>query len=207
MAGRRMQGFAEAAAFLTAAILWLVYRAYYATIRKHLVNSAHSPRALASGKNVIYVFWHSKSFVMLPSGRRRRVAVLTLLDWQNRVYDWICRFYGYRTVPVRSPAAAAATLRKLLDEGWHVGLALDGPKGPAGVIKPGALYLASQTGRPIVGVNVRVSRSIRIQRRWDRFEIPLPFALAAMRLSEPISVRPGDWEASRRQIEEALIDR
>ena len=208
MAGRlRAWDLDAVTAFLAAAVLWLVYRAYYATIRKRVMNGACSPRVLPPGQNVIYVFWHSKSFVMLPFGRHRRVANPTLLDWKNRVWDWICRFYGYKTVSIRTPAATAARLKKKLEEGCHVAVPLDGPKGPAGVIKPGALYLASKTGRPIVAVNVRVSRSIRIRRRWDRFEIPLPFSLALGRVSDPIFVRPGeDWEVPRRKIQEALVD-
>ncbi len=208
MAGRlRGGGFGAMTALATASVLWLLYCACYATIRKRVINGAYHPQLLSPGQNSIYVFWHSKTFMILPFGRHPRVAVLTLLDWKNLVYDWICRFYGYRTVPVRSSAAAGAKLRQLLEEGWHVALALDGPKGPAGEIKAGALYLASKTGKPIVTVNVRVSRSMRIRRRWDRFEIPLPFSLAVGRLSDPIFVRPGeDWEVPRRKIQAALVD-
>ena len=196
----------KAALFFPALALWLLHAAYAATVRWRILNERFTPRCLPPGKNVIYVFWHSKLFVLPLYGSFRGMAALTLLDWKNRIFDQICKFYRIRTVPVRSDAASTLALESLLNQGYHVALALDGPRGPACKIRPGALYLARKTGRPIVCVNLRLNRSVRLLRRWDRLEIPLPFSRGVAALSPPIEVNERNIEEARRKILEALPD-
>ncbi len=206
---KKSQLFQEGILTLSALGLWGLYCLYDATVRKTVVNPQYTLRELPPGRNVIYVFWHSKTFTSLPFARHCQVpgyAVLTLPDWKNQIYDRICRFFGYQTVPVRSSSAAAGRLKEFLERGFHVGIALDGPKGPVGIIKPGALYLASKTGKPLVAVNVKADRSWRIHSRWDRFEIPLPFTRVIGTLSEPIPVEEGHWEEALERIRAALPD-
>jgi lysophospholipid acyltransferase (LPLAT)-like uncharacterized protein len=195
-------------AFPPALALWALYGGYYSTVRRKVINDRYAPGGAGMNGNAVYVFWHSKTFLAVPFGRSRRVGILTLLDWKNLIYDQICRLYGYQTVPVRSRGAAAVRLRELLEKGkgLNVVLALDGPKGPAGVIKPGALYLAAKTGRPIVCVSIRLERSLRIRSRWDRFEIPLPFTRAVGTFHEPFHVLDGGWEEARQRIRQELGD-
>jgi len=205
-----MRGFAllkEGLLFCVAVGLWIVYRAWMATLRPTVVNPQFLPSRLPKGENAIYVFWHAKSFGILPYASGSRMAALTLLDWKNRIYDGICRLFGCRTISVRSVSKATAHLVRLLEEGYHVALALDGPRGPLGVIKPGALYLSMKTGKPLVAVNVKIAFGIRLWWRWDRFEIPLPFSRWNGHLSEPIDVRRIGWEAALSQLKAALPDR
>ncbi len=192
--------------FLPAFLLWLLYRVVAATIRGRVINDHLLPGRFPSGQNAIYVFWHSKTFMVPPYAGSRRMAAFTLLNWQNRIFDQICRLYRIRTIPVRSAAASALALEHLLRQGYHVGLALDGPRGPVGMIRPGALYLARKTGCPIICVNIRIDRSIRLRRRWDKLEIPLPFSRGIGTLSLPIAVNKHNVEEARRKILEALPD-
>ena len=194
--------------FLPALLLWLLHRCWAATIhlRGRVINPQLLPQRFPPGQNAIYVFWHAKAFMVPYYSRSSRMAALTLLDWKNRLFDRICRLYRIRTVPVRSDAVSARELEKLLREGYHVALALDGPRGPAGVIRPGALYLAQKTGRPIICVNIRIERSVRLRRRWDRLEIPLPFSRGTGTLSEPITAAGRNAEEVRRTILENLPD-
>ena len=195
--------------FLPALLLWLLHRAWAATIhlRGRVVNARFLPSRLPPGQNAIYVFWHAKLFMIPFYARSSPMAALTLLDWRNRIFDRFCRLYRIRTVTVRSEAASARALEDLLKEGYHVALALDGPRGPAGEIRPGALYLAQKTGRPIICVNIRIERSVRLRRRWDRLEIPLPFSRGTGTLSDPIDAAGRSAEEVRRKILENLPDR
>ncbi len=194
--------------FLPALFLWLLHRAWAATIhrRGRVINAQFLPARLPLGQNAVYVFWHAKLFMIPFYAQFSRMGALTLLDWKNRVFDRFCRLYRIHTVPVRSAAASARALEELLEQGYHVALALDGPRGPAGVIQPGAIYLARKTGRPIICVNIRIERSVRLHLRWDRLEIPLPFSPGTGTLSDPIDVIGLTAEEIRRKILENLPD-
>ena len=198
----------RAVLFLPAWVLWLLHRLCVSIARRRIriINEQFTPGLLPEGQNVIYVFWHSKVFMLPLYGRPGKMAALTLLDWKNRIFDRICKFYQIRTVPVRSVTASTRALEHLLRQGYHVALALDGPRGPAGVIRPGALYLAQKTGRPIVCVNLRLRRSLRLHWRWDRLEIPLPLGRGTWTLSPPMEINERNIEEAKQKILEVLPD-
>jgi hypothetical protein len=55
-----------------------------------------------------------------------------------------------------------------------------------GVVRPGAAYLAKKTKRPIISVDIKFDKSVRLWKRWDKLEIPLPFTRATLTFGEPI---------------------
>ena len=89
-----------------------------------------------------------------------------------------------------NPAAALKEMARGLKEGWTVGIALDGPHGPARVLRPGALWLARLSGKPLVVVGAAARPALRVP-RWDHHLVPLPGAQIAVVLGEPIMVERG----------------
>lgn len=191
---------------LIASIIKFFYLLYYNTMSIRVIDTPWAPHRLADGKNCIYVFWHSKSFLILPYCRNSRIGTLTLMDWKNLIFDRLCKKMRYHTVPVASSSLAVLELRNLLEQGFSIGLALDGPHGPAGVIKPGALHLSRTTQKPIVVVNLRADRSYRIRQRWDRYEIPLPFTKVVAKLSEPFYANDSNLEKLEQEIRSFSVD-
>ncbi len=78
-------------------------------------------------------------------------------------------------------------MRRMLDSGVSVGVAVDGPEGPFGKIHDGALHLARKTGFPIVPIKASPSRAIALH-SWDRTIIPLPFTKVGMVCGPPIFI-------------------
>lgn len=191
---------------LAARLIKSLYLIYYNTIKISVRNDQWTPRRLPEGQNCIYVFWHAKSFLMLPYGMNSKVVTLTLLDWKNILFGHICRQLHYETVPVTNSASAFIRLRSLVRRGYFIGLALDGPRGPAQSVKKGALQLSKITQRPIVAVNICVKKSYRMKKRWDRYEIPLPFTQMDAILSEPIYVNNENWGETEQKIRDFLKD-
>ena len=72
-----------------------------------------------------------------------------------------------------------------LDNGSDVGIALDGPHGPAGRVRPGALWLARFTGYPLVPMAFAARPAFRVP-RWDRHLVPLPGARITAVFSTPV---------------------
>lgn len=83
-------------------------------------------------------------------------------------------------------AALKAMLRGLSKEG-DVVIAVDGPYGPAGRVRPGAFWLGKMTGRPLMSVGIAAKPSFQVP-RWDRHLIPLPKAKLAIVLGRPIRI-------------------
>ncbi len=174
----------HAIAHLLRPFYWL----YCKTVRLTVIHEELSPERLESKTNAIYVFWHAKTFLLLPLYQNPKIGALTLLDWKNVIYDKLCRLYHYHTVPVINFQTAGVELKTLLDNGFHIALAPDGPKGPAGTFKRGALHLSRTTGKPLIALNVRYEKSFRIRSRWDNYEVPLPFTRATLSYGTPMQV-------------------
>jgi lysophospholipid acyltransferase (LPLAT)-like uncharacterized protein len=66
-------------------------------------------------------------------------------------------------------------LLRQLRAGRHVGVAVDGPRGPFGHVHPGALQLARRAGVGIVPLSVRARPCLQLK-TWDRTVLPLPWA-------------------------------
>ena len=194
--------------YFLAGIAKIIYLLYTATIetRTVIINSKYRPRELPENFNAIYAFWHSKLFMIMPMGKNARIGVLTLLDWKNFFYDKLCRLFGYHTIPLTNDSIAARKLKELIDDGFSVGLAVDGPRGPSGVVRPGTVYLAKKTKRPIITIDIKFDNSIRLWRRWDKFEIPLPFTKTIITLGEPIYVDGKSVEEVTSELKKKLGD-
>ena len=73
------------------------------------------------------------------------------------------------------------------DDGRRRQPALDGPRGPARVAQPGALFLAGATGHPILPFHIEADRAWTAG-SWDRTQVPKPFSNVAVAIGEPISL-------------------
>ena len=76
---------------------------------------------------------------------------------------------------------ALLLLRRELESGHSVGVAVDGPEGPFGSIREGVLHLARMTGAPIAPLVARADRPL-VLGTWDRTIVPLPFRKVEMEM-------------------------
>ena len=78
----------------------------------------------------------------------------------------------------------------------HSGLAahiVDGPKGPAGIIKAGAVSLARSAGAVVVPIFTSSDRAWYFK-SWDRFMLPKPFAKVHLRFGEMMDMTAGEGD-------------
>ena len=76
---------------------------------------------------------------------------------------------------------------------------LDGPTGPIGVVKAGAIRLAHAAQATIVPFSVSAHRALYFN-SWDRFMLPLPFSRVTLRFGDPVRFAPtNDPEAFEQQ--------
>jgi lysophospholipid acyltransferase (LPLAT)-like uncharacterized protein len=89
-----------------------------------------------------------------------------------------------------------------MEAGQAAGFTLDGPRGPARVAQPGAIWLAKATGHPVLPFHAEASRYWTLG-SWDKTQIPKPFSTVALAIGRPIDV-PRD--ASELQQEEKRLE-
>lgn len=80
-------------------------------------------------------------------------------------------------------------LLRVLRAGHHVGVAVDGPRGPSGRIHDGVLQLARRAQVPILPLVAHCRRSL-VLTTWDRTRVPLPFSGFAIEAKQPVHIAP-----------------
>ena len=99
-----------------------------------------------------------------------------------------------------NPVAALRQMARALDEDLTIAIALDGPHGPVRVLRPGALWLARLSGKPLVAMGYAARPAIRLP-RWDRPLVPLLNTRIAVVCAAPIVIE------HRAEIDDALCSR
>ena len=126
------------------------------------------------------------------------VELLTrLLEARGICVPWHIERFGYGTARGSSSRGGRKALRQLTRDmaaGKPAAFTIDGPRGPARVAQPGALWLAKATGNPVVPFHIETDRHWTLN-SWDRTQIPKPFAVSAIAIGEPLYVAP-DTDAS-----------
>ena len=74
---------------------------------------------------------------------------------------------------------ALLQLKRDMAAGRPAAFTVDGPRGPARVAQPGAVWLAKATGNPVLPFHLEASRHWTLA-SWDRTQIPKPFATVAL---------------------------
>lgn len=120
------------------------------------------------------------------------------------------RLLGFGHVRGSSTRGGARAIRELvarLEEGFDLGITVDGPKGPRYEVKPGPLEISKLSGAPVVPAAVS-SKSHWVFSSWDAFEFPKPFTTVYVRFGKPVLVAPEagpeDLETARADLERIL---
>jgi lysophospholipid acyltransferase (LPLAT)-like uncharacterized protein len=162
-----------------------------------------------AGRQPIMAFWHGRILGGLDYFRHRHIVVITSQNFDGEWIGGIIARFGFgvaRGSTSRGAARALVQLRRDLTAGRPVAFTVDGPRGPARVAQPGAVWLAGATGNPILPFHVEADRFWSM-RSWDRTQIPKPFAHAAIAIGAPFEVAGTSdetIETRRRDLESEL---
>lgn len=180
------------------------------TWRLECVGMERFDDAVAAGTPPIIACWHQ---VVLPGTIFWRDRGIVILASENFDGEWITRTLGHfgftaaRGSSSRGGARALIVLVRSMRAGHGVAITVDGPRGPARRAQPGALWLARQTGYPILPFHITASSAWHLG-SWDHGLIPRPRSRVVMVVGEPFHVAPdADDEAleqRRRDLEAAL---
>ena len=189
-----------------AAIAGLGYpalRMLESTWRWKVSGAEHVEAIRARGRHPIHSFWHGRILPATVYFQRRGIVVITSENYDG---EWIARIihkFGYGTARGSTSRGGPKALLQLVRDVKSKGVAftLDGPRGPAEVAQPGAVWLAKATGNPLLPFHAEAASSWTLK-SWDRTQIPKPFTTVAMAIGTPIYV-PRD--ADERVLNESRL--
>lgn len=130
-------------------------------------------------------YWHGESMLMmlllgeLPDMASRASVVVTA-DGRGDVIEKVLRKHRARSIRVHDGLAARHALKNIKDECTDerriIATALDGPTGPYKQPKALLIRLAERQGRGLMMAGFICKRAIRMNNRWDKYMVPLPFS-------------------------------
>jgi lysophospholipid acyltransferase (LPLAT)-like uncharacterized protein len=180
------------------------------TLRWRVEGAEHYDAVLASGRQPIMAFWHGRILSGTLYFQRRGIVVITSENFDG---EWIARIiqrFGFGTARGSSSRGGLRAMLQLvrdMEKGRPAAFTLDGPRGPARVAQPGAIWLARASGNPVVPFHIEAS-SKWTAKSWDLTQIPKPFTTVAVAIGEPLEV-PGEasdegLETIRQELEKRL---
>jgi lysophospholipid acyltransferase (LPLAT)-like uncharacterized protein len=191
--------------FEAAAISVIGYRlcaALGATFKWRVEGAERYDEIVRSGRRPIMAFWHGR---ILPSTiffKNRGIVVITSENFDGEWIAGIIERFGYGTARGSTSRGGRRALLQLvrdMEAGQPAAFTIDGPRGPARIAQPGAVWLSKATGNPVLPFHVEADRCWTLG-SWDRTQIPKPFATLALVVGDPFTVPP---DADEVQIESA----
>lgn len=182
----------------------LYHRLLSRTVRWQIEGQANITKAKASGRPLLWLFWHEQLSIFVTYTVRfiggDRFTIVTLGgDPRGDILSTFAATLGatpYGVDMQGNPMAAGRSVLRIIEAmkgGKDSFLAPDGPDGPAFSPKAGASFLARKAEAAVIPVGGFTKAGYAL-RRWDSYLIPLPFARLRLVFGEPIFVNKRDKE-------------
>ena len=137
-----------------------------------------SPYVANQPGRYLYCLWHDMIAMHVFAAKHYDLAALVSQHRDGGYLADSLNAIGVQPVRGSSSKGGAAAVREIVEEfeGWHVAITPDGPRGPRHKIKPGILWLAAKTGRPIMPTVSVCDNAWQIKGSWTDLTIPKPFS-------------------------------
>ncbi len=179
-------------------LIAVVVRGLFATMRIRRLGRGRVDRLRAAGKPFVYAVLHGQQLLLLGAHTAEPCTVLVSRSRDGGRLAGLLEAFGLglsRGSSSRGAVGGARDLRRALERGSPPVLAVDGPRGPAGSVAPGAARLAAAVGGVIVPVATASKGALRLS-SWDRAAVPVPCSRQVVLYGRPIC--PGGDHANAR---------
>lgn len=184
--------------------------ALYNTCRIEVFGKGYEEEFLGKGKPVLYALWHFSIFYSAYHFRNRRGVAMVSASKDGELMAETMHRLGYETVRGSRTKGGLTAMKKiaaLVDTGLSAGIVVDGSQGPAQIAQKGIIFIARETGAPIIPVTHATTGAIRFS-SWDRTVLSLPWSRLAFFYGPPLFVPPtahgSETEQYRKELEERL---
>lgn len=145
---------------------------------------------LGQGKPVLVIFWHGKYLPLFPLLQGRGACVFASQSLRGEIICALCRRFGHHCFTLDEQIAfqSLATLRQALARSPLAALVPDGPRGPYHQVKPGLIRLCGELCLTLLPASVTAHPRLVLKHRWDRMEVPWPYARVSLAFGAPLEI-------------------
>ncbi len=198
------------------AFVYFFIRMYAMTFRLNTVNEKIWQNLLKEGKTVICCGWHQQFFSAIryfKTYARFNPAIMISQSRDGELIAGVAERTGWHTARGSSSKGGKEAMQEMIDhlKRYHFGAhILDGPRGPMGRVKAGAIKMAKESNAFIVPFYMYADKAWFFN-SWDRFMLPKPFANVTLLFDEPIYFEPAQtpeqFESQRLYVEQTMRTR
>ncbi len=200
-------------AFSTFIYYFLMF--YLSTLRLKTSNLQHLTALLEQGETVLLCSWHQQFFSAIRNFKgfnKYNPAIMISQSRDGELISRVARRVGWKTARGSSSKGGSTAMSAMIAHlkshkfAAHI---LDGPQGPIGKVKPGAIQIANKSGALIVPFYV-VADNAWYFKSWDQFMLPKPFSKVKLCYGNEIKFdpyeSPEEFELQRQLLENTMKD-
>ncbi|MBC7540018.1 MAG: lysophospholipid acyltransferase family protein [Bacteriovorax sp.] len=181
---------------LTKIIAQLIYfciRLLNLTYRYEFIGLEHKQKVQATHpqKTFTYALWHQNLIGAIFSHIGEHFTMVISESKDGELVAVTCEKFGHhpaRGSSTRGGKKAMIEIVKNMKKGFPGALTVDGPKGPAHMVKPGIIEIARLCKCAILPLSPYADKNWVFKKSWDQFRIPKPFTKIIVVIGEPIYI-------------------
>ena len=187
---------------------------YSWTFRLKIENDKDWMEYRRNGGVVLLCTWHQQFFSAIRPFKKYKTFNPSIMISQSKDGEIVARMAlrnGWDPVRGSSSKGGMGALKKMIANLKENKLAvhiIDGPIGPSGIVKAGAIRLAHAANAVIVPLSVSAEKAWYFN-SWDKFLLPKPFSKVFLRFGKMIKFdRVKDresFEKQRKHLEEIML--
>ena len=170
----------------------LIIEILWRTSRLRVEGDARLHALIAETGSVVPVCWHqhlllcARYLVSRPGGLKAGFMISPSVD--GEAPTWLAQSYGAHVVRGSGSYTGVRALRgvhqAIVKESISPGVTPDGPRGPRFKFKPGAIFAAQISRKPVVPIAFAAKPAFVLD-TWDKFVLPVPFGRVVIAIGEP----------------------
>lgn len=146
------------------------------------------PADIANKEPLAFIFWHNQELIvaklfwkMKRNDASKGLVALASRHRDGQIIAQLVECFGFLSVAgstTRGGLDALRLLRRVIEDGYDVAMAPDGPKGPPHQVKKGIVSLAIKHGLALIPLayETKTTSAWRFNKAWDKMFLPKPFA-------------------------------
>ncbi len=194
---------------IIAQLIYYIIRLLNLTYRYEFIglDNKEKAKAMNANRTFAYALWHQNLIGAIFSHIGLEKFTMVISESKDgELVAVTCEKFGHlpaRGSSTRGGKKALIEIVRNMKQGYPGALTVDGPKGPAHVVKPGIIEIARLCQCAVVPLSPYASSHWVFKKSWDQFRIPKPFSKIVVVIGEPVWV---DESVSRENFDQIAIE-